>query len=386
MGDKVNRALPRLETAQLDGYLKKLYYDEGSSGGFSTPQDLYHAAKKKGEYWITIKQVKDWLQTQESYTTFKTVRRRFDRPKLVVSQSNWQWDVDMLNMTWYRKWNRDYGYVLVCVDIFTRYAFTRPLLSLRAGAVKDAFDQIFQYNEKPKTIRSDRGSEFLNGTMKSYFREMGIHHFPTNNEIKTSHCERLIKTIRLRIGRMIRGKRSFTWVDYLPSLTQAYNESVHRSINMTPLNAMCVADKATLWKWQYTRNDAATKTGPNPEKFTLSLNDTVRLSYQSKAFERNYDEKWSKSVYTVTARRMNQGYESYTVKSYDNQPVLGQFSHHELQLVRNAGPERFDIDEVLGEREVGPENAKRREVFVSWMGYNKSYNSWIPAEDVVDLV
>lgn len=386
MGDGVGyRALPRLDPEGLNAYLKSIYYDAGSSGGFSTPEDLYRTVRERGEHRVTSREVREWLLGQQSYAAFKTVKRRFPRPRVVVSEKNGQWDVDCLNMGWYKEWNRDYAYVLVCVDVFTRFAFTRPLLTVRAEAVKKAFEDIFLYNQRPRSVRSDRGTEFVNAVMKSFFRSNGVHHFLTNNEIKTSHCERLIKTLRLRIGRMIRGKRSFNWVDHLEAVTQAYNETTHRSIGTTPLRAMCVEEKAELWHRQYLRNDEATRTGPNAD-FSLKVGGRVRLSYQSKAFHRNYDENWSRAVYTVTSRRLNQGYEAYKLKSYDNEAVLGEFSQHELQRVVDAEPERFEIERVIKHRTVGPRNARRRQAFVRWMGYKSSYDSWIPAEDVKDLV
>ena len=287
-------------------------------------------------------------------------------------------------MTFYRKKNKEYAYVLVCIDVLTRFLITRPLRALRGVDVKKAFEDIFKFNEEPRTIRSDRGSEFVNSTMKSYFESKNIKHILTNTEIKSSLAERVIQTIRKRIARIIKADQDFDWVTSLQQVTESYNRSKHRSLGISPLEAMCVTDVNELFHWQYKRNDKATTTGPNsPYKFDLG--DRVKTSYLGSTFQRHYDEQWSPMLYTITDRKISQGYQMYKIKNWGNEEIEGWFYVHELQKVAVDENTTYEVERILKRLTVGPKNNRHGEVLVDWLGYGPKYRSWIRESDVVEL-
>ena len=379
-----DHTLPRLSAEDLKSYLKSIYFNSEHPAGYAGALAVYNAVKSEGKYNVTFKQIEEWLADQDAYATFKSAKKKFQRPRVIVSDKDQQWDADTLNMSYYKDSNDGYAYILVCIDVFTRYLFTRPLRNLRGIKIKESLEDIFKYNEPPKSIRTDRGSEFVNTQVREYLQSKNINHFLTNNEIKTSHAERVIRTIRLRIARMMKARHDFNWVKHLQSITSAYNLSKHRSINCSPLEAMCTVPKSKLWHWQYLRNDAATKTGPN-SFYKFHLTDRVRVSYLATTFDRAYDERWSKVIYTITGRRMDQGFQKYKLKSWNNDPVFGEFYKEELQKVAGVEDAEYEIERVMKQRMVGPRNARRREILVKWMGWPETYNSWIPEEDLVEL-
>ena len=369
---------------EMENYLKSIYYNSRHPAGFAGSVAVYNAVRAEGKHAISLKRIRKWLQKQEAYNTFRPALKRFPRPRLIVNDKDAQWEVDTLSMQGSRKFNNDYAFILVCIDVFTRHLITRPLKALRGGDVKAAFEDIFQFNEEPRTIRTDRGSEFVNAEMKAYFLSKKIHHFLTNNETKASHAERVIRTIRMRIGRLFKGKHSFDWLSRLAGITEAYNQSKHRSIGSSPLEAMCVTDKNMLWHRQYLRNDAATATGPN-QPFQFDFGDRVKASYLSKSFDRAYDERWGKMIYTITGRKMSQGYQMYKLKNWQNESIDGWFYATELQVVEVDDDTQFEVERVIKRRTTGPRNARRREVLVKWLGWSDSYTSWIPESDLVQF-
>ena len=368
----------------LQGYLKEIYYDPNHPAGYGGASAVYNAIKAEGRYHVTLKQIKNWLRAQDAYTLFKPARKHFKRPRIIISDKDQQWESDTLSMTYYRKENDNVGYILVCIDVFTRFLITRPLVSLKGNEVKKAFEDIFRFNQPPKSIRTDRGSEFVNREVKEYFSQKNINHFLTNNETKACHAERVIRTIRTRIGRLFKGQHNFDWLHHLSQVTDAYNSSKHRALPTSPLEAMCVLDKNYLWHHQYMRNDRATETGPN-DKYEFDLGDRVRISYLQSKFHRAYDEHFSKEIYTVIERRMSQGFQRYKIKSWNNSPVDGEFYRVQLQKVDVDENTKYEIERILKRRTVGPKNDRRREVLVKWIGWDDSYSSWVLESDVVDL-
>ena len=371
---------------EMNDYLKSIYYDPKHPAGHGGVTAVYNAVKSEGKFKITLKEIKEWLTSQDAYAVFKKGRKRFPRPKVIVSSKDQMWDCDSLSMKYHSDDNRGYGYVLVCIDVFTRFLYTRPLKALRGTEVKEAYEDIFRFNEEPMTVRTDHGSEFVNKTMKEFFSSRKIKHYLTSTEIKTSHGERVIQTLRMRIARLFRARNDFNWIDHLQELTDAYNASVHRAIDSSPAEAMCATDESELWHWQYKRNDDATKTGPG-SPYEYQVGDRVRISFLRQAFHRAYDHSWSKMIYIVTHRRMHQGFQKYRIKAWDGEPLEGEFYKEELQHAGTAGDDDtvFEVEKELARRTVGPKNNRRTEVLVKWLGWSKRYNTWIPESQLTDL-
>ena len=380
-------AKPLTSEKDINTYLSSIYFNPKHAASYSGAPAVYNAVKKEGEYKISLKKIKKWLGDQEAYSTFKPARKTFQRPRVIVSSKDQMWDCDCLSMKYYKSDNRDYSYILVCIDVFTRFLFTRPLKALRGVLVKEAYTDIFAFNEKPQTIRTDHGSEFVNKDMKKFFEQEGVKHYLTSNEIKTSHGERVIQTLRMRIARLFRAQNNFNWIDVIQDVTNSYNDSVHAALNSSPNTAMCATEKTELWHWQYKRNDSSTITGPN-KPYEFNLGDRVRISFLRESFHRAYDHSWTDMIYTVTHRRMHQGFQKYKIKEWNNEVIEGEFYKEELQKVNISTSSKpiFKVEEILQTRTVGPKNERRVESLVKWLGWSKRYNTWVREDELSDVL
>ena len=70
----------------------------------------------------------------------------------------------------------------------------------------------------------------------------------------------------------------------------------------------------------------------------------------------------------------------YSIKGWDNDPILGKFYDKELQKVSADSEIEYIIDDVIREEMQG----KRKGFIVKWKGWPDRYNSWVPEEDVKD--
>jgi len=84
------------------------------------------------------------LKSQDTYTLHKPIRRNFKRNATVVYGIDDQWQADLVDMQAWRKENRGYGYLLTCIDIFSKFAWARPLKTKSGDEVAEAFRSIFQ--------------------------------------------------------------------------------------------------------------------------------------------------------------------------------------------------------------------------------------------------
>ena len=103
---------------------------------------------------------------------------------------------------------------------------------------------------KPKKLRTDQGSEYKNKEFERLLEQENIVHIFTYYETKANYAERVIKTIKLKIFKYFTNKETFRWLDILLDLTNGYNNSTHRSLKMSPLEAQN-SDPYKVWRNQY---------------------------------------------------------------------------------------------------------------------------------------
>ena len=114
-----------------------------------------------------IKRKKDWLKTQPAYTLFKPAphrQGRYQRQRVMVGGMDEQWQADLADMGNYVKENSGYRYILLVIDVFSRYGFARPVKHKTGEEVAQALESIYVESQRhPKFyLQSDEGKEILN--------------------------------------------------------------------------------------------------------------------------------------------------------------------------------------------------------------------------------
>ena len=372
---------------KIDKILNNYYYKPSKPAAFTGVDKLYKVLKADG-HKIGKSKIRKWLAGQNVYTKHKPVYHKFKRSKVVVPAKYYQFDADTVSMTRYEKINKGFKYFLVIIDILSRYAWTHPLKSLTGKEMVKALKSVVQKN--PKHFRFDGGSEFQNKDVKKYLENLGIHQFQTLNDKKANYVERLNKTIKSKLMKHMFYKHNRDWVDVLPAITDSYNNTYHRSIKMTPAQAL-KTDNATLWLKQYslkgkkTEHKKKLKNGLSQRttKFRFKVGDTVKLSYNRSRFDRAYDDMWTDENFVITERNVDQNIAQYSIKDYNNDPVKGRFYEAELQKVNVANDSNpiYKIEKILKKR------TKRgiKEVLVKWDGWSSKFNSWIAETEVQDI-
>src|SRR5258708_22715978 len=146
--------------------LKKIYYDPHNPAGYGGAVRLAAAAK------LPLTQVREWLKSQSSYTLHKPARRQgYKTRKYLTSGIDHQWQADLVDMQVEAAHNEGYKYILVVIDIFSRYAWAEPVKSKSPKDVKPAFERIFAQGRKPFKIQTDQGVEFESATMRQFFND-----------------------------------------------------------------------------------------------------------------------------------------------------------------------------------------------------------------------
>ncbi len=348
-----------------DKELEKIYYDPKQPASYSSPQVLYKTLKKQGKK-ISLSQIKKWLSTQDTYTFHRDARRPYKRNKVIVYGLDDQWDADLIDMIPNSKANKGYQYILLVIDIFSRYVFLEPLKSKKASDVIEALKLIFK-KRKPYYLRTDKGSEFISKQTARFLKENDIVHFVTHNSTKANFAERCIRTIKKKIVKYFSKTQKHEYVSQLQNFAYSYNHTPHRSIGMTPAEVN-LKNETKLWKQQYFNIKIKKK---KKSKFKFKVGDTVLVSYDKTQtqFHKDYDYSWSGEVHTITDRYRRDNIPIYKLKGYDNIPIKGTFYQSEIQRIIHNPKKPFLVEKVL--------KKKGQKVYVHWMNWPSRYDSWI---------
>ena len=208
---------------------------------------------------------------------------------MITSGIGVQAEVDLMDLSSLADFNDGYRYVLVHIDIFSKFVRTVPLKPKAAQEVTRAFKKIFEDGGKTLKIRSDNGREFVNKTLQSLFQKEGIKYFTSSIVVKCAVVER-VKTLKSKYFKYMTQFQTFRYIDIIDDATRAYNHSYHRSIKMSPIQ-VSKENQSKIFTTLY--GDKF----PRPLKpFIYKPGDYVRVSFSKRPFNREYDEKWTYEV------------------------------------------------------------------------------------------
>lgn len=356
---------------KVNTVLHPLYYDPKHPSGYGGIHALYRAAKQRMKS-ITLKQVREWLKEQRTYTLHKPIRRKFVRRKTVVGGIDHQWQADLADMQSLMKYNSPYRYLLCVIDVFSKYAWVIPIKDKTGKTLVQSFSSILK-TRYPKALQTDKGSEFKNKEFQHFLKKQDIHFFTTENpETKASVVERFQRTLKSRMWKYFTHHQTRRFVDILPQLVNAYNHRHHRSIKMAPVDVN-ENNEAEVALHLYGQKRV-------PAPLNVMLGDLVRINKTKRTFDKGYLPNWTTELFKVV-RIHRTSPPTVKLTDLEDEPILGSFYVSEIQPIKDDGI--YDIDTVLARRTRVVDGKKRREVKVHWKGYPSKFDSWIPESHLV---
>lgn len=357
--------------------LKNIYYDHSNQAGYASIEKLYREIRKK---FPKVKKttVKEWLKGQVSYTLHRPARRRFSRNRIVVWHIDQQWEADLVEMQEFKRQNQGYRYLLTVIDVFSKFAFVKPLKNKTGDEVSKAFASIFR-NRSPQSLRTDRGKEFLNSQVKTVLQAYGVKlYLAHNQQIKCSVIERLNRTLKEKMFKYFTSKGVRKYVNVLDGIVGAYNKSVHRSIKMRPID-VTIRNESKVFKNLYGYESYREYLFNTSSSAKIKIGALVRIKYQLGPFDKSFYPTWSDTLFKVISIDESGDKPLYTLGDY-NGNVIKERKYHQEEL-QEVNESVHRIEKVIKSRVV---NGKR-EYLVKWLGYDSTHNSWIPSEDLTSL-
>ena len=353
----------------MNDRLKAIYYDPKHPAGFASVAKLSKASN------VNPKRVKKWLEEQPTYTLHRMAKKKYSTRKYIVHDIDEQWQADLADVSLIAKQNKGYRFILTVIDIFSRYAWARPLKTKSGKEVAAAFRDIFREGRIPKRIQTDQGKEFENREIARLFSEHQIELFSVKSAYKAAIVERFNRTLKTKLWRYFTMSLKEKWTDVLQDVVSSYNKSVHRTIKRRPID-VTAENVGEVREEIYGKRSKRGK-----EKKDINVGDVVRISKVKSVFAKGYLPNWTEELFTVASINTKYSPITYKLKDYNNEVIEGSFYRDEIQKVTHKD-DVFLVEKVIRRQKRGNEIW----CLVKWKGYPSSMNSWVRKKDVVKVM
>ncbi len=309
----------------MSDLMKKVYYNPSDPGSLGGKARLKRVVLK--EYGVALNdiEVTDWLAAQDAYTLHRTAPVKYKRNRVMVYGKDAQFQADLVDMSAYSKENDNITFLLTCIDVFSKYAWARPLKNKTGKEVTKAFESILKENRVPQKLQTDKGTEFFNKNFQQLMKKYDIHHFATASDVKASVVERFNRTLRGRMTRFLTAINSKRYYNILQDLIDGYNASYHKSIKMRPLDVH-KENEADVF------NNLYGKMRKDAPVFKYKIGDLVRVSKVRNVFSKGYEQNYTEEFFTIAAC-IPRTPPVYRLQDYDGDIIEGCFYEKELQKI-----------------------------------------------------
>ena len=130
----------------------------------------------------------------------KSATKKFKRRKNYARFKDNIWAADLVEMESLSSKSKNVKYLLCVIDVFTKYAWVKPLKDKIGQTVLNAFIKIVnESNRKTNKLWVDQGRKFYNYLMQEWSDNNDILKYSKYNGGKSVIAERFIKTLKAKI-------------------------------------------------------------------------------------------------------------------------------------------------------------------------------------------
>ena len=364
----------------FEDILREIYYDVRNPASFSSVDKLYNEARTRNNR-IKRADVEKFLSGEIAYTLHRRIVRRFTRNPIISRFHTELAQADLIDVSRYAKQNGNNKFILTLIDVFSKYAYAVVIKNKSGLSVSAALTKIFESGYRPGSLQTDQGKEFINKNVQKTLKDFLVRFYVARNErIKCAVVERFQRTLMTRLHKYFTAKGTLKYLGVLQDLVNSYNKTWHRTIRMTPAEAVHDVNEKDVFRNAYgfknTRQMLRKTLRKTPRLHNVGQH--VRVPKHKDVFAKGYRQNFTDQIYTVNNRNKYFSRPVYSLTSYDGERVRGTFYPEELVPVSNNDIYRVH---VLGQRIRG----KRKQVRVRYHNFPDHPPEWISASALLPL-
>lgn len=289
-----------------------------------------------------INEIKDFLESQRVYSSFKiSSAKTTDRNSYHVYSIDQLWEIDLATIPKLAQANSGHPHILVCIDVFSRFAFAQPLRSKHPHEIVKALLKIFKSSQRlPYQIQSDLGTEFTSKVTQNFLSNRGIKFRSPKTTLpaKCSIVEAFNRTLKQRISRYLDWRHMTNqpepnrYIDFLDKIIDDYNKTRHSRLHIAPINVTKenATQVYTLQKNMIEKKFKSSKPNSNPQN--LHPNDFIRVKRKRKLFEKGTTHgPWSDEIFRIKRIIPRHPFTVFEISELDGGEIAGKLYNHEIQ-------------------------------------------------------
>ena len=224
----------------------------------------------------------------------KAPKKNYETNKITCNHIDEIWSIDLADFSDYKiSNNKGYRYIFIIIDNFSKYLWAIPLKNKYSQTITNEFSNIITISKrKPLKLESDRGSEFYNSIFQNFLKSKSIHHYSRYTDKGPSIAERVIRTIRNLLKKPVFEKGNADWLSELSSVVNKYNNTIHHSTKMKPIDASRKSNQKLVYN--------NLKDDREKQKPKYKLGQLVRTADIKKVFSKGDSTNYSYKLYTIT--------------------------------------------------------------------------------------
>lgn len=301
-------------------------------------------------------------------------------------------------------------YLLVLVDVCTRFVFLRPIANKGALTVAKTLFDIFTTIGFPRVLQSDNGREFVNEAIQAMTEQMGVLHrlvtpyHPRGNGVAENHVKTACNVIR----KEIKGDKA-SWARHVHMTQLAMNTRIVALHNSTPFSLFFARRFNGISN--FTKASGEISTQEELLKRLEYMTETVfpGIEVKTKETQRRMIERFNQSILLnefadgarvmsidpILGDKLTPRYEgpftvvrkttggSYVLRDGTGKDLGRRFAPSQLKLVLDdfETTPTYEVEKILQHRKTPGGEV---EYLVKWKGYASKDNTWEPLESFVE--
>jgi hypothetical protein len=334
--------------------------------------------------------IRDAILPLEAYALNRPREHPKERRRIVVHTLNETWGMDLADLgVDLAKDNSGFRYILVGMDILSKFLVAEPMHTKTAVATRNALQAILQRTgRQPTKIWVDEGSEFK-GAFRQFCNGQQIILYNTSNEGKSIYGEKSVYVLKKRLGRLAEQKGTWRWVDDLQQIVGGYNTTPSKPIGMAPADVTAQnAEQVFRRQYKDVLDDDGRLTATAlrlSEAPKFALGDLVHISVLKNTFAKEHTQNyWTPERFRVFSvaqgNPLQYRLETIDPTSADELKGSGDVldgSFYEEELEEAVPPQEWRV--------VVKERLPRGRVRVGWAGWPNRYDRVVAANEVRDI-
>jgi len=131
-----------------------------------------------------------------------------------------------------RSSNRNWRFILICIDVFSRKLYAEPQQDKTPGETLTSFKKILERaGARPSEVDSDEAQEFK-GAFDAFLDSRGIGHMSRDPRQSNALAivDSAIRTLKIIMSRGMTARKTGSWANVLQQSVTSYNNRPHESL------------------------------------------------------------------------------------------------------------------------------------------------------------